>query len=226
MNGMIIAIEGIDGSGKHTQSKLLAELLSKDGHDVFLVGFPRYQATFFGKQVANYLNGVFGSLDEVDPRLASMLYAGDRFETKEVILENLSKGKVIVIDRYTSSNIAHQSAKVAEESRDSLMSWIQELEHTVFGLPKPDLNILLSLTTKSASTLVLNKSAREYTDLKKDIHEQDDLYLEKVSNVYKELARQDGWITINCNNSVEIRNISDISNEIYQKVSLFIGDNK
>lgn len=80
---MIIAIEGIDGSGKNTQAKILAQRLSIHGKAVKLMGFPCYADTLFGKEIGSYLNGEFGSITDVSPKLASMLYAGDRFEKKQ-----------------------------------------------------------------------------------------------------------------------------------------------
>ncbi|MFC7775951.1 hypothetical protein ACFQW4_02600 [Pantoea sp. GCM10028869] len=220
---MIIAIEGIDGSGKNTQTEVLLSKLINEGFDASKMGFPCYESTFFGQEVANYLNGKFGSLSEVPAKFSSLLYAGDRFEKKHEIIEKSSNNKILVIDRYVASNIAHQTAKLYDEDREILKKWIEHLEYHVYGLPKPDVCILLNLDVSTSSELVLKKEARNYTSKNKDLHEEDDNYLSKVAVVYKELAMEsDYWNTIECLDNGILRSIEDISEEIYEKVNRFI----
>ncbi|MGF1691144.1 dTMP kinase [Photobacterium kagoshimensis] len=220
---MIIAIEGIDGSGKNTQANLLLNKLEEQGKKVILLGFPCYSETFFGKEVGCYLNGEFGGLDVVSPKLASMLYAGDRYEKKSSIINALNDGCIIIIDRYVSSNIAHQSAKLVGNERSELQRWIEKLEYEVYGLPKADLNILLNLDADHSSKLVLKKDARDYTDKSKDLHEEDSTYLEKVANVYQDIASKSGkWTIIDCLNDNKLKSIEDISNEVFGAVSLLL----
>lgn len=212
---MIIAIEGIDGSGKNTQATILAKKLSEQGRKVVLMGFPCYSETFFGKEVGHYLNGDFGGLNDISPKLTSMLYAGDRFEKREHILNYINDGYIVVIDRYVYSNVAHQSAKVFGEERIELQKWIEALEYDVYRLPKPDVNILLSLDVSSSSKLVMMKSTRDYTEKRKDLHEENSSYLSEVSYVYHELARNnDQWEVINCLKNNNLRSVDDISNDI------------
>lgn len=212
---MIIAIEGIDGSGKNTQASILTEKLTKQGKNVIMMGFPCYSETFFGKEVGHYLNGHFGGLDDVSPKLASMLYAGDRFEKKADILHALDNGLIIIIDRYVSSNIAHQSAKVFGAERTELQNWIEALEYSIYGLPKPNLNILLNLDTSSSSKLVLMKNTRDYTNKSKDLHEENTAYLDEVASVYHSLASSsDNWKIVNCLNDSSLKTIDEISDEI------------
>lgn len=218
MKGKIVAFEGIDGSGKNTQSALLADKLHASGFDVFLMGFPCYTSTFFGKQVGRYLNGEFGSLQDVDPRLAAILYAGDRYEMKKSILDNLNDGKIVVIDRYVSSNIAHQAAKAPTEKQNDLVQWIEELEYKVFGLPKPDVHVLLNINATLSNELVLKKKARDYTDLKQDIHEEDGMYLGMVAKFYHKLASVREWEIIECIEDEQMREIPHIADEVYRKV--------
>lgn len=216
---MIIAIEGIDGSGKNTQATILTKRLEAYGKNVIMIGFPCYSETFFGKEVGNYLNGDFGSLEIVPPKLASILYAGDRFEKKKQICDAIESGAIVVIDRYVSSNIAHQSAKVWGAERDQLQEWIRTLEYNIFGLPKPTLNILLELDTLNSSKLVLKKDVRNYTDKAMDIHEEDTNYLSEVSNVYHHLAsNSQNWKVINCSNGGNLRDINEISDDLFAAV--------
>ena len=113
----LIAIEGIDGSGKGTQSGLLTERLRDLGYRTASIQFPRYSATTFGAAIGDFLNGRFGSLEEVHPQLAAVLYAGDRFESLSVLEEAVNTSDVVVLDRFTASNFAHQAAKLEGEER-------------------------------------------------------------------------------------------------------------
>jgi len=214
MNSCIIAIEGIDGSGKGTQSKLLEKHFKNHGFDVKLFSFPRYSETFFGKEVGNYLNGCYGSINQVNPKLAAMLYAGDRYETKNQILDFLRKGYILIFDRYVSSNVAHHVAKLPEEERPSFIKWIYDLEYTVYELPKPDLEIFLNIPFDYSREMVANKSHRKYTNNLHDIHEKDEQYLRKVSEVYFQISKKNNWVQINCFNEKTFRDKEDILKEI------------
>lgn len=214
MTNKIIAIEGIDGSGKNTQSKLLVENLKAKGFDVEFMGFPCYAETFFGSEIGLYLNGEFGGLNDIHPKLVSLLYAGDRLEKKSFIEDTIGSGKVLVIDRYVSSNIAHQGAKLEAQERAGLCDWLQKLEFEVYGLPKPSLNILLNMDVKSSTELVLKKDARDYTDKKQDLHESDTTYMDKVAQVYFELSQGNDWYRVECIGEQGLRTVADISDEI------------
>ena len=115
--GFFIVIDGTDGSGKATQTKLLAEKLKKSGRKVKTIDFPQYENNFFGKMVGRYLSGEFGKSSEVSPYLASILYAGDRFEEKETIEKWLNEGFVVIADRYASSNQIHQGGKISNSAK-------------------------------------------------------------------------------------------------------------
>src|SRR5215469_17624391 len=106
--GKLIAIEGIDGSGKRTQVALLTAALRERGHSVFATGFPQYDS-WFGKMVGQFLNGELGPLDSVDPHFTALLYAGDRYEARTKLETELSNGQVVLVDRYIGSNLAHQT---------------------------------------------------------------------------------------------------------------------
>ena len=107
----LFVIEGVDGSGKSTQIKLLSEHLISKGHNCEFLHFPRTDAPYFGELIARFLRGEFGSLNEVDPYLVAMLYAGDRKDASDKIKGWLEKRKIVLLDRYTYSNIAYQCAK-------------------------------------------------------------------------------------------------------------------
>jgi dTMP kinase len=145
----LFVIEGVDGAGKSTQIKLLKEYFLKKVNNCEYLHFPRTEAPFFGELIARFLRGEFGSLNEVDPYIVAMIYAGDRKDASETIVKWLKEDKVVLLDRYTYSNIAYQCAKLAEVSaQEKLLSWIISLEFEHFAIPKPDLNIFLDVPFK------------------------------------------------------------------------------
>ena len=158
--GRLIAIEGIDGSGKGTQAARLREALAARGLKAALISFPRYQETFFGGRIGDFLNGRFGSLEEVHPFLAATLFAGDRLESRRMLLDALAANDVVVLDRYVASNIAHQAGKRDGAERQELTEWILKVEFEVNQLPKPDLAIVLDLPATRAQELIAKKIAR------------------------------------------------------------------
>lgn len=215
MSGRFIAIEGIDGSGKGTQAALLQDRLKQNGVRTALLSFPRYQQTRFGQQIGRFLNGEFGGLNEVHPLLASLLFAGDRLESRSLILESLENHDVVICDRYVASNIAHQAAKRTGEERRELIEWIEHLEFSIYGLPQPEMTIWLDLPVKEAQTLISRKAQRTYTDKAADLQEADADYLQQVREVYQELAgRNAGWQRIDGLHLGKIRDMEGIAAEI------------
>ena len=195
--GKLIAIEGIDGSGKRTQLDLLAAELEARGLPTFRISFPRYES-FYGKLVARYLNGDFGALEAVDPHLSALLYAGDRLESKLEIESALSAGKIVLADRYIGSNLAHQTARVAPEERNEFLAWLKHLEYKLYALPPEDLVVYLRVPVTEAHRLVGLKGARAYTKLKRDIQEADIRHLEQTAIIYERLATDANWARIDC----------------------------
>jgi len=215
MLGKMIVFEGIDGSGKGTQSKKLYEYFKLLDYKVALFEFPFYDDTFFGKEVGNYLNGKFGSLNEVHPKLSAMLYAGDRYEKKDEIIEKLNQNYIVICDRYVPSNIAHQTSKYKNgKEKNKLREWIEELEYKVYKLPKPDTIFFMDMNPNFSSDLILKKDARNYTDKKKDLHESDDSYLKDVYHTFKNLTKEENWINIECQTQNSLKNVEEIHLEI------------
>src|ERR1700676_3260322 len=130
--GKLIALEGIDGTGKHTQMDLLARTLEARGLSVLRIAFPRYESTF-GRLAGRYLNGDFGPLGAVDPHLSALVYAGDRFEAKGEIESALAAGRIVLADRYIASNLAHQGEHVLPEKRDEFFAWLRHVEYRIYG---------------------------------------------------------------------------------------------
>src|SRR5260370_11589433 len=166
--GKLIAIEGIDGSGKRTQVELLTLPLKARGYSVYSTGFPQYDS-WFGKMVGQFLNGDLGRLESVDPHFTALLYAGDRFEAKPQLEAALNSGQIVLVDRYIGSNLAHQTARVLPPKRSEFLEWIEHLEYRIYGLPRESLILYLRVPPREAQRLVERKSARTYTSAQKDL---------------------------------------------------------
>ncbi len=220
---LLIAIEGIDGSGKGTQAERLHKKLQQAGIDSGLVGFPRYDKTLFGKSIGDFLNGRFGQLDEVNPFLASLLYAGDRFESRDHLLKMIDSSQVIIFDRYIPSNIAHQGAKLSGKEQTEFLQWIEQIEYEIYDMPRLDLTILLDLPADFAQKLVAEKQARSYTEKVADLQEADQSYLANVRQVYLRLAEENQhWQKIDCLFEKQLRSIEEIGNEIWSHISTLL----
>lgn len=201
----LIVIEGVDGAGKSTQIKLLQEFFSKLGYRNEYLHFPRTDAPYFGELIARFLRGEFGSLDQVDPYLVAMLYAGDRKDASDQLKNWLREGKIVLLDRYTYSNIAYQCAKLNDRiEQDKLMNWILELEFNHFGIPRPDLNIFLDVPfsfTEKKLTSARTGDDRSYLNGIRDIHEENLSFQKNVRDLYVRVASFDGRLSVvNCSN--------------------------
>ena len=217
--GLFVAIEGGDGSGKGTQSELLREHVSTTlGKHVLKVSFPRYgeQSAYYASQ---YLNGVYGTADEVPADLASLTYALDRFAAKDDIEAQLAlPGGFVIADRYVASNLAHQGTKFENPAeRQAFYERMMATEYEVLGIPKPSINIVLIMPTDLAQANVDKKDARSYTENKRDIHEADASHLDRAKANYEELCYlyPSEFRSVQCtDNSGAMRSINDIQREI------------
>jgi dTMP kinase len=217
--GVLIAIEGIDGSGKHTQAKLLEHSLVSRGYSVYATGFPQYES-WFGNMVGRFLNGDFGSLEAVDPHFSALLYAGDRFEAKPRIQSALNEGKVVLVDRYVASNLAHQVARAPVERRSEFLRWIEHLEYFVYGLPRENLILYLRVPPSQAQKLVAQKAERNYTRATHDLLERSLRHLEDAAEMYDMLSRSKPWATVQCFDaqSGTLRQPEEISKEVHSAI--------
>jgi dTMP kinase len=218
--GLLIAIEGIDGSGKNTQAKLLEHSLAANGFTVFATGFPQYDS-WFGSMVGKFLNGDYGPLQSVDPHFSALLYAGDRFEAKLRIETVLNEGKIVLVDRYVASNLAHQVARAAPEKRSEFLRWIEHLEYSIYGLPREDLILYLRVPPSQSQKLVAKKTERKYTQATHDIQEKSLRHLEDAAEMYDMLSRSRPWATIQCYDAQNgsLRLPEDIASEVLSAVT-------
>lgn len=235
---MLVAIEGIDGSGKRTQAQMLLDRAREKNKTANLLSFPRYKITQSSKWIAEYLKGDYGELSEVHPLFAGMLFALDRFESKEQIEGLLAKHDLIIMDRYVASNLAYQSARVAEEARTKFVDRLLKLEYSIYGLPRPDLTLFLDMPVAFSEHLISERGARGYTaddeiimDIAErvkippgryDIHEENAKYLHTVHEMYYQLIRAYDIApceVINCQNKDgKLRAREDIAQEVWSAV--------
>lgn len=186
--GLFLVIEGTDGSGKGTQFAMLTKRLQQNGYEVETFDFPQYDqpSSYFVKE---YLNGVYGTAESVGPYTGSLFYALDRYEAAPKIREALDKGKIVLANRFTGSNMAHQGTKfVNAEERRGYFIWLDNLEFVMLKIPRPDKSIVLRVPAETAQQLVDQKESRSYTDKKRDIHEADIEHLRRSVEVYDDLC--------------------------------------
>lgn len=217
--GFFIALEGTDGSGKTTQFKLLIKALRRAGHKVTTVDFPRYgqPSAYFVEQ---YLNGKYGGSWEVNPYQGSLFYALDRFQAAPKIRQYLKQGKIVVANRYTSSNAGHQGGKFKKVSdRKKYWQWLFNLEYNILKIPKPDLNILLHMPVKIAQKLVDRKKPRKYINSKKrDIHEADLSHLFAAEQSYLQIAKLYRMSVIECTEKGRLLTPLEIHKKILARI--------
>lgn len=183
-----IVIEGLDGSGKSTQVNKLKDYLTDKNIAYKYLHFPVVEKGIFGDLIARFLRGDLGDINNVDPYLVGLIYAEDRNDSKQLINKWLEEGFLVLVDRYVYSNIAFQCAKLDKESEiNELKDWILNLEYNYFKIPKPDLNIFLDVPFDFVKAKLSERQAdenRDYLQGKKDIHEADTGFQEKVRNRY------------------------------------------
>jgi len=224
-SGKLIVIDGTDGSGKATQAQLLTERLKRLGYDVALVDFPQYGKKSAGL-VEEYLNGKYGTADEVGPYRASMFYAADRYDASFQIRKWLEEGKIVITNRYVTANMGHQGGKIHDEAeRQKYFNWLYQLEYEQFDIPKPDLNLILHVDAAVAQQLVDQKGHREYVGgQKRDIHEADLEHLRNAERVYLEIAKTfPGFQLIECSPNNTILEREAVSWLVWQALAPLLG---
>lgn len=212
MKGKLIVFEGTDGSGKATQVKFLSDYLlqQKIPHEV--ISFPRYGENPYTNLVRSYLDGEFGNKKKISPYIISLAFAGDRFLAKSQIEKLLASGKIVLADRYVSSNKAHMAAELSEKERKNFINWLDNLEYKVNQIPREDLVIFLYVPYQI--------SQKNISEKKRDLLEKDLKHQKATSEIYLKLAKNKNWVTINCVKNEKMRSKEDIHKEIVDKLNL------
>lgn len=221
--GKIIVIDGTDGSGKTTQLHLLKEKLEADGLCVEIADFPQYNHKSAG-MVEEYLSGKYGGVDEVTPYQASIFYSVDRFDFSKQIKDWLSEGKIILCNRYTSSNMAHQGCKIENPlERKVFFNWLAELEHEILNIPRPDLCLILRVEAEISQKMAKERKREDWVGKTKDIHEDNLDHLKKAEKVYCEIAENNAtYRLVNCTNDGKIMDPDEIALLVWIYVSQMI----
>ena len=192
---MFIVLEGLDGAGKSTQIRMLRQLFADRGVESEYLHFPRFDSPVYGQLIARFLRGEFGGVQEVDPYLVALIFAGDRADAAPQIRQWLAEGKAVVLDRYVYSNVGFQCAKLpAGEERDRLADWIVNLEFGHNALPRPDLSLFLDVPfafTERKLSEVREGDDRDYLQGGQDIHEASLQLQQDVRSVYLASAAKD-----------------------------------
>lgn len=224
---MFIVIEGLDGAGKSTQVARVQQWLTDQGLQWEYLHFPRFTAPYWGQLVARFLRGELGALDQVDPYIVAMLYAGDRKDASTMIQGWIDQGKVVLIDRYVLSNIAYQCAKIEDtQGAQELKQWILGLEYDYNGIVQPDLTLFLDVPFRfTAEKLTQQRQGddRGYLNGKSDIHEASLSLQEKVRQQYLNHTDQ-RYKIISCadQNDGQMLSIDTISNKIINEIKAIL----
>jgi len=226
--GKLIVLDGTDGSGKGTQVEILIKHLKRDGYKVKTINFPQYYSNFFGKFIGHCLSEQYYNFVKTHPKIASVLYAADRYESKDKIKKWLKEGNIIIADRYASANQIHQGGKIADtKKRENFIKWLAEMEYEIFKIPKPDAVFYLSMPIPIAIKLIRGRNQgnknRSYLRGKKDVHEADVNFLENSRKSALWLAKtQKGWTKIECVKKGVLNTRENIHKEIYEKIKKII----
>jgi len=216
MAGKLIVIEGLDSSGKQTQTELLCKALSEKGIPVKKISFPCYDSDS-SALVKMYLAGKFGqNAGDVNPYAASSFYAVDRYASfKTDWSEHYNRGGIVVADRYTTSNMIHQAGKISDlGERDKYLKWLYEYEFAYLGLPKPDKVLFLEMPPEVSERLMKERANKITGESEKDIHEKDKSHLENSYNSALYVAEKFGWTRVSCVCDGKLRTIDDIHEEV------------
>lgn len=217
MPGKLIVIEGLDGSGKTTQTQLLAEALAGRGAFVRRIKLPNYEDDS-SALVKMYLDGRFGNNpQDVNVYAASSFFAVDRFVSyNSYWKDDYLKGAFVLSDRYTTSNVYHQAIKLPESQWNAYWDWLQDFEYNKLGIPEPDLVVFLDMPVDVSQQLMTERYAGD--EVKKDIHEKNSAYLKYCRQAALVACDTLGWHRVDCCDSGRVLSIEEIKEKIVSTV--------
>lgn len=215
--GKIVVIEGLDASGKDTQSKLLQERLENEGYETFKLDLPYYSDPS-STLVKMYLGGELGDKpSDVNAYAASTFYAVDRYASfKKHWQKEYESDKIIVANRYTTSNASHQMTKLSEDEWDNYLEWLFEFEYKKMGIPEPDCVIFLDMPVEISQKLLMKRYQGDSG--KKDVHERDVEYLRACHKAAAYASKKLSWNVILCGENMEPFSFEYISQKVYDCV--------
>ena len=223
--GKMIVIDGLDGSGKATQAEILKNRLKEKGYDIYSLDLPCYDDPS-STLVKMYLAGEFGDKPgDVNCYAASTFFGVDRYASyKKHWEKEYNSEKIVVANRYTTSNACHQMTKLDSSEWDSYLEWLFDFEYNKLGIPEPDCVIFLEMPVEISQQLLSKRY--EGDENKKDVHERDTDYLTNCYKAATYAAKKLGWHTVHCSSDGTVRSIDDISDEVYRIVerNLLVND--
>ena len=210
---MLIIMEGLDGSGKSTQTLLLEKYLKSKNVDYKKIKLPDYDSPS-STLVNMYLAGEFGkNADDVNAYAAGAFYAVDRFASfKLKWKDDYEKGTLILADRYATSNSIYQMEKLDKSEWEDYLSWSADFEYNKIGIPRPDLVIYLDMPVEISQRLMTSRYDGD--ENKKDVHEANVEFLRKCRESALFAAQKQGWKVIECSSQGEPRSIEEIHKQI------------
>jgi dTMP kinase len=218
--GAFIVIDGSDGSGKSTQYAKLCERIRAEGIEMEMIKFPQYKqpSAYFIEQ---YLQWQYGQADDVPPKRTSVFFALDRFAVAQHIRERLEQGVAIVADRYVVANMGLQGAKMDSlEARQEFFTWLDDFEYSIMGIPRPDINIVLSVSVGQTTRNMAKRSAE--SDHPSDVHEANPDFIRRSVEVYQEICNlfPDQYHRIDCmQDEMTMLPVDAIHKKIWELVS-------
>ncbi|MEG1607000.1 MAG: dTMP kinase [Mucinivorans sp.] len=224
---MFIVIEGLDGAGKSTQVKKIKNYMAENGYQTEYLHFPRFTAPVYGELIARFLRGELGSVEQVDPQIVALLYAGDRSLASSMIRGWIEDGRVVIVDRYVYSNIAYQCAKIKDVyKRNELKKWILSLEYDHNMIPRPDMSLFLDVPfsfTQQKLAEQRNGDDRSYLCGVKDIHESSLSLQDNVRQIYLESAVSDPLFkVIDCSAQGQMASPEQIFSRIQAEIDMIL----
>ena len=226
--GKFIVIDGSDGSGKATQTSLLVRRLKKEKIKVKKIDFPRYDTNFFGELIGECLAGKYGDFIAVNPHIASVLYAADRWESSKKIESWLKSGHTVIADRYVSANQIHQGGKILDEKeRSKFLHWLDTMEHKIFKIPRPNAIIYLHMPVQLSLDLLQKNNLstkKKYLNGQKDQAENNPLYLSNSQTSAVSIVRKNNnWYQVECTGQTDIKSKEEIHTLVFDKVKGILG---
>ncbi|MCL1828851.1 MAG: thymidylate kinase [Oscillospiraceae bacterium] len=221
MQGKLIVLEGVDGSGKSTQYEKLCSRLEAENRPFVKLVFPRYDKES-SALIRMYLKGGFGSSpNDVNPYAASTFFAVDRYAShKEEWGAHYSSGGLVLCDRYTTSNAVHQGSKLPDDKLGGFLEWLYDFEFRLLGLPRPDLVLYMDVDADCCISGL--KHRQTVTNTEGDIHETDIDYLKNCLRAGSRAADVLGWKKIKCVKGGLMRNVDEIHLEVYDEVERMV----
>jgi len=220
--GKFIVIEGIDGSGKGTQTELLIERLKKENKEVVVDDYPHYETSFWGKHAGRMLTGEFGDLFSISPYMAVLPYILDEADgSKKIIGPALEEGKMVISNRFFTSNV-HQIAKKPENEREEFANWLWEAGYNQTGIIKPDLVLVLLVNPLICRENILKKSERNYVKGQvMDQAEENFNHQMETAKEYKKMAQKEPemWVLIDCCREGKLMSREEINEKIWEEIN-------